>query len=279
MRCTTLCALFFCTLASHKNDCFKEKIQIKQITQKEPPAAQNEHNRILYGMIGAGTLLVVYTIYYLFKKPPTPPPPSAPAHQQLLRPTAVAEKKGEPTINPLERILSELDRYYDRETEDLNLARLEITTLGKDFFLKISQKFPAIKKLHLEENPIQELPTRIGLLRHLRYLNVSHTRLKSLPIGIGLLRNLEALGTSHSSLHELSGPSFALLTKLKRFYLRGTRVESLPQELDLIKNLETLDVRETPLVQNRTFWMDRRAKLEAAIPTLTVLDGDTVDEC
>ena len=61
---------------------------------------------------------------------------------------------------------------------------MEITILNKQYDINL-------KKLSLQDNKLQSLPTEIGNLRNLQQLYLSNNQIQSLPAEIGNLINLQ----------------------------------------------------------------------------------------
>ncbi|XP_058114670.1 disease resistance protein RPP13-like isoform X1 [Magnolia sinica] len=116
------------------------------------------------------------------------------------------------------------------------------------------EKFPRrglnlLRVLDLHKVAIEELPSEIGALIHLKYLGCTNTCLKSLPSSIGNLHNLQTLNiTSHD--YVISVPKeIEKMKELRHFqvksasddghYIFRCEIEGHPW-LGLIRNLQTL---------------------------------------
>jgi len=106
-----------------------------------------------------------------------------------------------------------------------------------DFF----ETFESIRNLDLKDNRITEIPTSIGNLKNLVYLNLSYNDLQVLPESVGLLRNLRYLILSHNKITDLPC-SIANLTHLKILDLRHNILNTIPNEINSLTNLLNLDL-------------------------------------
>uniref|UniRef100_A0A0E0LZX6 Uncharacterized protein n=1 Tax=Oryza punctata TaxID=4537 RepID=A0A0E0LZX6_ORYPU len=92
----------------------------------------------------------------------------------------------------------------------------------------------------------QQLPTSIGEMKHLRYLNISCFRITELPNEMCCLRSLEYLDLSKTCIKVL--PLFVgTFNNLKYFNLRGCgKLKNLPRNLGDLKRLEHLNLSCCP---------------------------------
>ncbi|HAS39297.1 MAG TPA: hypothetical protein DCS93_02405 [Microscillaceae bacterium] len=130
-----------------------------------------------------------------------------------------------------------------------NLARL--TNLRKLEIIASVQEFPKqvcqLKELILRKNKITHLPDEISSLDNLEMLEISgHLLLKNLPSEIGKLTTLAYLDVSENSLTDLP-IEIGQLSQLTYLSATNTDLRHLPPTLKQLKKLEKLDIINTPV--------------------------------
>ena len=153
----------------------------------------------------------------------------------------------------------------------------QLTKFSSGFF----QFMPLIRVLNLECNDnLSELPTGIGELNGLRYLNLSSTRIRELPIELKNLKNLMILRLDHlQSLETIPQDLISNLTSLKLFSMWITKifsgVETLLEELESLNDISDLRITiSSALSLNK---LKRSHKLQRCISDLGLHNwGDVI---
>ena len=85
------------------------------------------------------------------------------------------------------------------------------------------------------------------LLQKLRHLDLSSTKLRNLPTEIGSLANLVYLNFSWNKGLSILPDSIGALTMLNKLNLSGTQISNLPHSIGSLTQLELLDLRRSKL--------------------------------
>jgi internalin A len=129
--------------------------------------------------------------------------------------------------------------------EVAQLTRLETLILGKrdgDGWASLQGRdVPAVIT-----NEIHELPSFIGKLQNLRYLDLSGNPLGCVPEVIYQLPQLERLGLCRLLL-KATPSELAQLQPLQQLDLSGNLLTELPSEIGQLSNLQSLDLRSSQL--------------------------------
>ncbi|MQM23544.1 hypothetical protein Taro_056609 [Colocasia esculenta] len=117
---------------------------------------------------------------------------------------------------------------FDLDTSDLN---------------QLFRKLKRLRVLQLSYCGIRELPTSIGHLKHLRYIDLGgNGGLEILPKSLGNLHNLQVLKLNNCGIRELPG-SIGDFKHLRCLALQGNRhLENLPESLGNLYNLQVLNL-------------------------------------
>ncbi|PRQ50566.1 putative P-loop containing nucleoside triphosphate hydrolase, leucine-rich repeat domain, L [Rosa chinensis] len=133
-----------------------------------------------------------------------------------------------------------------------------ITSLSRKLILQLK----CVRTLNLSGNHIEEVPDEVGVLVHLRYLDLSwNKRLQKLPDSLCNLVNLQTLRVAFTFVKKLP-EAIGKLTSLQHLDAQGCEcLKKLPDSLCNLVNLQTL----------RVDWCDRFEKLPEAMGKLTSL--------
>ena len=122
----------------------------------------------------------------------------------------------------------------------LQLQFLPQSYLSNRILDKLLPKFRCLRVLSLFNYKTINLPDSIGNLKHLRYLNVSHSDIKRLPETVCTLYNLQTIILNECrSLHELPS-GLKKLINLRHLTVHGSRVKEMPSHIGQLKSLQTL---------------------------------------
>ncbi|XP_031257618.1 putative disease resistance RPP13-like protein 1 isoform X2 [Pistacia vera] len=117
----------------------------------------------------------------------------------------------------------------------------ENTYINKMVFLDLLPKLKKLRALSLTKYHVMELPSSIGDLKHLRYINLSEAGIKCLPESTCLLFNLQSLMLRNCYYLEKLPSHVGNLINLRHFDIRGSRlIREMPLGVKKLKCLKTL---------------------------------------
>ncbi|XP_031257649.1 putative disease resistance RPP13-like protein 1 [Pistacia vera] len=120
-------------------------------------------------------------------------------------------------------------------------SRHENTYVTKTLFLDLLPRLKKLRALSLTNYLVMELPSSIGDLKHLRYINLSKTGIKYLPESTCLLFNLQSLMLRYCRCLEKLPSHLGNLINLRHFDIRGSKlIMEMPLGVKQLKYLKTL---------------------------------------
>lgn len=138
-----------------------------------------------------------------------------------------------------------LSYVYFRSLVELDASFNKLTYLPTN----IGYELVNLRRLSIQLNKIRSLPTSIGEMSSLCFLDVHFNELRGLPPSIGKLTNLEVLNLSSnfSDMTELPD-TVGDLSNLKELDLSNNQIHSLPTTFGRLDNLVKLNLDENPLL-------------------------------
>ncbi len=138
--------------------------------------------------------------------------------------------------------LEEARRFPDQVTE------LFLHHCGLEQIPPLVFAMPRLQRLHLSENPIQELPPQLSELLSLRVLSLPNNQLARIPASLFRLQQLEKLDLSGNALQSLP-PGIARLQQLTTLLLNDNKLSELPEEVGTLQQLQRLEVSVNQLTR------------------------------
>lgn len=105
----------------------------------------------------------------------------------------------------------------------------------------LSRKYPNLKALSFNANPVKKIKPGLGKLKKLEYISFYGNMLSEIPAPVYKLTNLQVIDLFDNRI-EFVSPEIKNLQKLKILYLANNRLYRLPDEIGLLKNLEEVYV-------------------------------------
>lgn len=118
-----------------------------------------------------------------------------------------------------------------------------------------------IEEIYLKENFIESLPMWLFNLTHLKFINIQGNRISEIPSQIGCLFNLEFLDFSKNRLKVIPLTIFKL-KRLKSLNLSENQIECLPADVGNLAELEVIDMSKNLLTNVPTALANCKSLLE-----------------
>jgi Leucine-rich repeat (LRR) protein len=182
-------------------------------------------------------------------------------HQLGRVPESVWEQTELETLVLAENSLSELSEQIAR------LKRLRVLDLGHNALTCVPAGLGDLDGLtdflYLHDNQLTSLPSSLGNLTKLRYLNISENAFEVLPECVSSMSSLVELRASDNRLASLPD-SLGRLSRLRELHLRNNKLISLPESIGMLQEIRQIDLRGNPL--------KHLPDATAALPRLEKLD-------
>ncbi len=153
-------------------------------------------------------------------------------------------KTKEKEVIYLEEFASSADRIHKLLLNNNNLTRIP-----SSFLAPLSQ----LKSLNLSQNQLSYIPEEVCTLVRLEVLHLEENKLEVLPSRIGKLTNLQKLFVQRNQLNDLP-EEICTLTGLKVLQLEDNNLKKLPFKLGYCApQLKTISVKGNPLISPPMF--------------------------
>ncbi|GKU99316.1 hypothetical protein SLEP1_g12184 [Rubroshorea leprosula] len=128
-------------------------------------------------------------------------------------------------------------------------GKLHSLFLKGDILCKMPDSFKRLRILSFDEAAVEQLPTWIGKMKHLRYLDISSTNIKELPQFIMELYSLQTLRFMWCSRIVKQPEGVENLVSLRHIYFNYRRC--MPLRIGRLKDLQTLQLFVVNLQKGR----------------------------
>ena len=133
---------------------------------------------------------------------------------------------------------------------------------------------PFLQILHIEHcYELTHLPTAIGELIHLRWLNVSYNKLTELPAEIGKLRNVERLHVNNNMLESIPTEVWNMKA-LQELRCDSNRLKGLPTGVLSMRNLQEAFLNNNLFLTKENIAEPPESGLDGVVPPLSQGGGD-----
>ncbi|THF93895.1 hypothetical protein TEA_026719 [Camellia sinensis var. sinensis] len=151
------------------------------------------------------------------------------------------------TVHHVRLVVKPADSFNSTFQKVVSLRTLRLkyrpTSIEKDDkILWDFRKFGSLRTFDARGRPMTELPSSIGNLKHLRYLNLSDAHIKQLLDSICSLLNLQTLILDNYQKLERLPQKMMYLRSLRHVFLKWCRLIEMPPKIRQLTNLKTLIV-------------------------------------
>ncbi|WP_291720816.1 leucine-rich repeat domain-containing protein [Bernardetia sp.] len=154
----------------------------------------------------------------------------------------IAESKQRPdTITHLNFSYMELDSlpnelFLFKNLKELNISNSKISVKELNTLTQLNK----LEKLYIEDSNLEEFPSKLVELEHLKELKLFRNNISKLPNNFFKLKKLESLQMESNSIINFPKVLYKM-PNLRILYLRGNEIKHLESELNKLKQLEEHD--------------------------------------